>query len=136
AQVPPTRRADAAPRPSFAGGHMNDESFQSEPSPELASSLAGLSRWDEVSTSVWQSALERARPRRAWLFRRIPTGITAAAAVLVLGVVLSVAFFSSRGLNQSAPSVASEVVRGEWRDMEGQKRQPVAHTPSPVAAFP
>lgn len=106
---------------------MNENLQSSEPSPELASSLAELSRWDEDSTSVWQLALERVRPKRRLLFRRIPTGVTAVAAVLVLGAVLSVAIFSR--MTQSASSQRlSYASAGEWA-----KRPGVAHTPSPVA---
>jgi hypothetical protein len=107
---------------------MTEENLQAEPSPELASSLAGLSRWDEQSTSVWRSALERARPHRRLLFRRIPTGITAAAAVIVLGVIMSVAFLSRNGVSQGVSSDRFAVQGG----MRAKQKSPVAK-PSPAA---
>jgi Domain of unknown function (DUF4349) len=111
---------------------MTDENLQHEPSAELAASLRNLSRWDEQTPSLWQSALERSRPRRGWLFRRIPIGVTAAAAVLVLGAILSVALFSKNGMTQGVSS--KRLAYGSA--MEAQKRPSPARVPSPMASAP
>jgi hypothetical protein len=72
-----------------------------EASPELASALSGMSRWDGPA-DAWRAALAEARPARSVWSRKLPSKVMAVAAVLMIGVLLIGLILPSMGKARSS----------------------------------